>query len=204
VGIIGLGAGGIATYAQAGDHYTYYEIDPAVIRIAENKEYFTYLTDAEDRGAKVNCVLGDARQTIAKEVDGQFDLLICDAFSSDAIPTHLLTREAVEMYLTRLTPTGLLLFHVSNRYLSLPPVLGAVARDLGLQSYVLDERPPPPPEVFPLGKEPGTWVILARDDAHLATIPRGARDNRWIPFAPKPFVRAWTDDYTNILKVFYW
>ena len=205
VGIIGLGSGGIAAYAQPGDYYTYYEIDPAVIRIAEDERYFTYLKDARNRGAQIDTVLGDARQTIAKAPDGQFDLLICDAFSSDAIPTHLLTREAVEMYLKKLTPTGLLVFHVSNRYLFLPPVLGAAARDLGILSYICDETPPPggyPPAQF--GKEPGTWVVLARQDAHLAGLARAESDMRWVARRPLPSFRAWTDDYSNILKVFYW
>src|SRR5262249_3269778 len=109
VGLIGLGAGTIAAYGEAGEHFTYFEIDPAIARLAKNPAYFTYLSDSR---ADVSIVLGDGRRRMAECADGRFDLLVLDAFSSDAIPVHLLTREAVQLYLRKLKPGGCLALHL--------------------------------------------------------------------------------------------
>src|SRR5262249_38021787 len=112
--VIGLGAGALACYAQPGERITFYEIDPAVYRIASDPRYFTYLPDAEQRGAKVAVVLGDARLRLREGPDGAFGLIVVDAFSSDAIPIHLLTEEAFALYLSKLAEGGLLAVHISN------------------------------------------------------------------------------------------
>jgi hypothetical protein len=198
VGIVGLGAGTIAAYATGGRQFTFFEIDPEVERIADR--FFTYIKDARARGALVDVVLGDARLTLARQADGSFDLLVLDAFSSDAIPLHLLTREAVALYLTKLKPDALLAFHVSNGALDLRPALGAAARDLGLRAYAC--RDTPPPEGWPpswIGKDSSTWVVLARRDEDLRGIPRAAGDHRWIAYAPDASLPAWTDDRSSLL-----
>jgi SAM-dependent methyltransferase len=200
VGLIGLGAGTLAAYATPGLRFTYFEIDGEVERIAE--QYFTYIKDARGRGATVDVVLGDARITLAHEPDGAFDLLIADAFSSDAIPLHLITREAIEMYRRKLSPDGLLVFHVSNQSLDLRPILGAIARELHLFSYFCADLPPP--EGWPphwVGKDSSAWMIVARGERDLRTIPRG---DRWVSYVPAPSARAWTDDRTDLLSAFIW
>jgi SAM-dependent methyltransferase len=200
VGIVGLGAGSLAAYAQPGRHFTYFEIDPAVQRIAEDEALFTHLASARRAGAQVDVVLGDARLSLRDQPDGQLDLLVADAFSSDAIPLHLITEEAVRLYLDKLRPQGLLAFHVSNAHFDLRGILGAAARDIGVRSYYCRDWPPDggwPPQW--VGKEASTWVILARRDEDLRTIPRTPDAERWISYRPADSVRAWTDDYTNIL-----
>ena len=129
VGILGLGAGTIAAYAEPGEHFTFYEIDPAVERIASNPEYFTYLADC--RG-KTEVVLGDARRSLENGPRRQFDLMVLDVFSSDAVPLHLMTRQALQLYLRQLSPHGVLAFHISSRYFDLEPVLGRLAAEAGL------------------------------------------------------------------------
>ena len=123
--VVGLGVGSLASYAGPAQRWTFYEIDPAVERIARDPSYFTYL---EDCGARCQVMIGDARLSLARARPQQFGLIILDAFSSDAIPIHLLTREAMELYLSRLAPGGVIALHISNLHLSLSPVLGRVAR----------------------------------------------------------------------------
>ena len=198
VGIIGLGAGTLAAYATPGRYFTFFEIDPEVERIADR--FFTYIQDARGRGAAVDVVLGDARLTVGRQPDATFDLLVGDAFSSDAIPLHLLTREAIELYVRKLKPHGLLAFHVSNGSLDLRPVLGAVARELGLRSYACRDAAPPqgwPPSW--IGKDSSTWILLARNDEDLRTLPRAPADDRWISYSPSLSAKAWTDDHSNLL-----
>jgi hypothetical protein len=199
VGVIGLGAGSVAAYGGRGKRFTFFEIDPAVVRIAENPAWFTHLRDARRWGSQIDVVLGDGRIGLSRS-SRRFDLLVFDAFSSDAIPTHLLTREAIALALDRLAQGGLLVFHVSNGFLDLRPVLGAGARELGLRSYFCQEVAPeggwPPSQ---LGKQGSTWVILSRQDQDLRGIPRGPADDRWIPYQPAPSVRAWTDDRSAVV-----
>jgi SAM-dependent methyltransferase len=131
---IGLGTGTLASYGEPGQHVDYYEIDTHVIDIATNPRYFTYVTDARHRGVRLDIKLGDARLKIAEAPDHLYGLIAVDAFSSDAIPVHLITKEAVETFLKKLAPDGILAYHISNRHLDLEPVLGNIARDLGLVS----------------------------------------------------------------------
>jgi hypothetical protein len=140
VAVVGLGTGALACYAQPGQDWTFFEIDPLVERIARDPRYFQFLANC---GNHPRIVLGDARLKIASEVDGTYDVLILDAFSSDSIPMHLLTREALALYLRKLAPDGLLLFHISSRTLNLLPVIGALAKDAGVPARMIYDRPPP-------------------------------------------------------------
>src|SRR5262249_30439280 len=133
VGIVGLGAGTVACYGRPGQQWIFYEINPAVERLARDPSFFTYLRDAESRGVDVQVVLGDGRLSIDSSPTIH-DVIIIDAFSSDAIPVHLLTREALQIYLRKLSSHGLLMFHITNRFVDLTPVLANLARELGLIS----------------------------------------------------------------------
>ena len=133
VGVIGLGVGSLAAYARPGDEWTFFEINPAVVGVAGR--YFTYLKTAE-QWAKVHIEVGDARLRLREGEDARFDVLVLDAFSSDAVPTHLVTREALAVYRRALRPGGILLAHVTNDHVRLAPVFGALARDAGMASIV--------------------------------------------------------------------
>jgi hypothetical protein len=134
--VIGLGAGTLASYAEPGQSLTYYEIDPAVVRLALDPRYFTYCEDAKRRGVDLQMVVGDGRSNITVAPDGRYDLLILDAFSSDSLPVHLITREAFELYLRKMTSDGVIAVNVSNRYLDIPPVLGNIAEEVDLVACV--------------------------------------------------------------------
>lgn len=187
VGVVGLGAGSLAAYAQPGQQWTFFEIDPAVARVASAPRYFTYL---EDCGSGCRVVLGDGRLSVAR-AEGAFDLLILDAFSSDAIPVHLMTREALQIYLSKMSGDGVLAFHVSNRHLDLRPVLAALAADLGLTAYgqidyVMDRA---------ADRVSSSWLMMARDPSALSAL---ASDARWTQ--PRAASDLWTDDYSNVFK----
>ena len=189
VGAVGLGAGSLAAYADRGQHWTFFEIDPLVERIARDPAYFTYLSDC---GESCDVVLGDARLSLARVPDASYDLLVLDAFTSDAIPMHLLTRDAVMAFLSKLRPAGLLAFHVSNRHLSLRPVLGDVAASLGLQAISQRHEVPD----ASTGQAASEWMVMARDAGTLEAL---ASDARWTRIAPRQDTRVWTDDYSNIV-----
>jgi len=196
VGAIGLGTGSIAAYGQPGQELTFYEIDPAILRIAENPRWFTYLDDSL---AEVRVILGDARLTLASAPPQTYDLLVLDAFSSDSIPMHLVTREAVGLYLQKLAPEGLLALHISNRYLELAPILGRLAHQAGLVCRVQLDRPTDE-EKFE-GKLSSHWAVMARRESDLGRI---LEDSRWEPADVPPGTPLWTDDFSNILSVFHW
>lgn len=193
-GLIGLGTGTTAAYGSPTVRLTYYEIDPAVVALAQNPNLFTYVADARARGGEVNFIVGDARLTIANTPAGTYDLLAVDAFSSDAIPLHLITREAIKLFVDRLKPDGLLAMHVSNRYMELEPVLGNLARDMGLASRVRSGGDDRATDGFS-----STWVVLARDEKHLGTL---LEDPNWTRVPTDEKVGVWTDDYANVLSVF--
>ena len=136
VAVIGLGAGSLACYGKPDQRWTFYEIDPTVLRIALNPAYFTFLRDCPP---KAFVILGDARLTLVRAPAGTYDVMILDAYSSDAPPMHLITLDAVRLYLTKLAPGGVLLFNISNRHLVLEPVLGAIARAAGLAARTRDD-----------------------------------------------------------------
>ncbi len=192
VGVVGLGAGTLAAYAVGGQHWTFFEIDPVVRRIASDSAYFSYLADA---AAPVRIVIDDGRLALAREPERRFDLLVIDAFSSDAIPVHLFTTEAFALYVSRLKPSGVLALHVTNRFLRLEPVAAAIARELGLVGLAQSDGTLSPRERA-LGKSASQWLMLARARADLGAL---AYDSRWHTLATTPSARAWTDDHVNVL-----
>ena len=201
VAVVGLGAGEVAAYAKPGQAWTFYEIDPAVVRIAGDRRYFTYLADAfpDNRGLRVE--LGDARLRLQDARDGGFDLLILDAFSSDAIPTHLLVREAVALYVRKLTPDGVLAVHISNRYLRLEPVIAALARDAGLMTACQFDGKEESQGDRP-SKSASHWCALSRDPGRLGPL---LATRAWHPAAPSAGPRprpSPTDDRSSIFQMF--
>jgi hypothetical protein len=191
VGVIGLGTGTIAVYGAKGDTYRFYDVNPAVIEIA--KRDFTYLAESD---ATIELPLGDARLTLERELEEagpqNFDVLAIDAFSSDAIPVHLITREAVELYLKHMKPDGVIAFHVTNRYLDLVPVVEGIARELGLHAlWISDEGD------LPLANS-SSWVLVARDPARLSD-PKLTEASTNI--SARRDWRVWTDDFNNLLQV---
>jgi hypothetical protein len=193
VGVVGLGVGAMAAYARPGQEWTFYEIDPAVVRIARDSDHFTFLEHCRGECA---IVLGDARRELARESEGTFDLLAIDAFSSDAIPVHLLTREALALYVALLRPNGLLVMHLSNRYLDLPPLVGRLAADHDPPLVARKDEDWATDEEREDGKYASTWVVLARREADLGKL---AKDPRWQRI--RPARAGWTDDFSNLLSV---
>ena len=199
VGVVGLGAGALAGYAGNGVRMDFFEIDEAVIRIAENPRYFTYLADARARpGATVRTTAIDGRLGLRAMPAASYDLIVIDAFSSDAIPTHLITREAVALYESRLKARGMIAFHVSNRFFDLPPVVARIAADRGLVCYLREDKDVPP-EKAGQGMRASVWVILARDEKDVGQLAHSAP--RWVRLVSGPDDPLWTDDYTNVLGV---
>jgi spermidine synthase len=198
VGVVGLGAGALAAYAGNGIRMDFFEIDEAVIRIAENSHYFTYLADARARAGTVRTIAVDGRLGLRATPEASYDLIVIDAFSSDAIPTHLITREAVAMYASRLTARGVLAFHVSSRFFDLRPVLARIAEDQRLVCYARDDRDVPP-ERAAEAMRASVWVAMARDANDFGQIAHSApRWSRLVAAAGDPL---WTDDYANVLGV---
>jgi hypothetical protein len=196
-GIVGLGTGAIACHGAPGERWIYYEIDPEVVRIARDPALFTFLRDCHP---ETDVVLGDARITLARTQPGSYDLLVIDAFSSDAIPVHLLTREAVAMYMDRLAPGGVLALHISNRHLRLEPVVAAAAETLGVAARITRQSPAPA-EAERFAATSSIWAVLAREPGDLGPL---LQEPRWTEPARSPRVPAWTDDYAGILRVFIW
>jgi spermidine synthase len=193
VAIVGLGAGSLACYAAPGERFTFYEIDSVVEQIARDPRYFTFLRDC---APDAHIILGDARISLKNTPDRLYGMLVLDAFGADAIPVHLLTREAVQLYLSKLVDHGVLIFHISNRYLDLQKVLGNVASDAGLVALVENDTTD-----IQAGKLPSRWVVMARAKDDLGKL---IGDPRWIPLKRDPRTRVWTDDYSSILAVFNW
>ena len=194
IGVVGLGTGTVASYAQPGQSLTYFEIDAAVRQIAKDPAYFTYISNCK---VEPQIRMGDARLTLAQEPDGQFDLLLIDAFSSDAIPIHLLTREAVEMYFQKLAPHGLLMVHLSNRHLALEPVVAGVAEASGVVARVRSDDD----EDAEIGKSSSTWAVLANKPEDLGALNK---NKDWNELKAKPGAPLWTDDYSSIISVMHW
>jgi hypothetical protein len=271
LGVIGLGTGSMAAYARPGQHLTFYDIDPIVKRLSFDEgpggdspfPYFTFVQNARERGAELELVMGDARLTMEKKQlkdSEKYGVIVVDAFSSDAIPIHLITREAVQVYLDKLAPDGLLCFHISNRHLDLRPVLYNLAREQyrsaesGLLAiYQSDDREVDRRSTALIGKSSSTWVVLSRSEERLkklldlneweskrvqtrlellplslwpdngtgmvgqAMLVRNVLDetlcqrpSQWKPLEPDEKwsdldkVGVWTDDYSNLLSVFWW
>ena len=196
VAMVGLGTGTIACYGRPDEHWTFYEIDPMVVQIARAPMYFTYLRDCAPR---TNVVIGDARVSLASAADGEFDMIVLDAFSSDAIPAHLITREAVALYFRKLKDDGVLAIHISNRYLDLRPVVIALAND-ARATGALGERSPDTE-----GREKlyygSRWMVLAK---HREILDELVKIDGWYRIGTWPASRLWTDDYTDVLAAMKW
>ncbi len=222
MGVIGLGTGSLAGYAKPGQRMVFYDIDPLVRDVAIGpKSFFTFAADARARGANLDFKLGDARLVLEREPmvpADRYGLLVVDAFSSDAIPVHLLTRQAFRLYMDHLREDGILCVHISNRFLDLRPVISNIAAAEGLTGLVFYDT-----DKRPLGKNESTWVAIARRPEYLARLPSGEQLERtraafaaaagpaaglmltgWETLAPDPHVGLWEDDYCDLLSVLYW
>jgi SAM-dependent methyltransferase len=200
IAVVGLGAGTTAAYARAGESWTFYEIDPAVVAVAREPKYFTYLSSCA--GAPVAVVVGDARLRLREASDGAYDLIALDAFSSDAVPAHLLTREALALYLSKLAPGGIIAFHVSNRSLELERVVGGISADAGVQARIFNDDYDTDAAESDPGHDASSWVAVARTPEDLGAL---ATDPRWLPLdASNHRLELWRDDFSDIIGVFRW
>jgi hypothetical protein len=193
VAVIGLGAGSLACYRREGEIWTFYEIDPLVLRIARDARYFSYLRDC---APEAQVTLGDARISLASAADRMYDLMLLDAYSADAIPVHLMTREAIALYRRKLAPSGIIALHVSNRYFDLESVVAALAQDAGLVTLIRRDVGLSKEESR-LGKTESVWMLLAEPATALDEI---ARDARWRRAAVAPGMKVWTDDFSSTLS----
>ena len=191
VGVIGLGTGTVAAYGNAGDVIRFYEINPLVERLA--RHWFTFLHDSP---AQTDVVLGDARLSLAAEAPQHFNVIVIDAFSGDAIPVHLLTREALALYRRHLQPDGLVVFHVSNQYIDLEPVIAEIAADADLRAVSVhshgDEKN---------GLYFSDWVVVTANQGFL-----GQPDvfNNGFPTHRRTDLRLWTDNYSSVFPLLKW
>jgi len=188
IGVLGLGIGAMAAYGRPDQRITFYEIDPAVERIARDTRYFTYLSDSQ---ADVEVILGDARLSLVNGPPRMFDLLVVDVYSSDAVPAHLMTREAMAIFLGHLSSGGLLAAHISSRFLNLQFPLADLAQDANLVARVSAKRGYP----TVVGQDASVWVVMARRREDLGRL---AEDPRWGSLQTRPG-RLWTDDFSNII-----
>ncbi len=188
VGVAGLGAGTLAVYGRKGDVYRFYEINPKVVELARTR--FTFLADS---AARIEHVLGDARLSLEREPPQGFDVLAVDAFSSDSIPVHLITREALGLYLRHVRPDGIVAFHVSNRFLRLAPVVGRLARELGAHAVHVSDSGTDEDDTQT------DWVLVSRDPAALAAEAIEAVSPE--PPEEQAGWRTWTDDYSNLVQI---
>lgn len=197
VAVVGLGAGAIACHGVPDERWTFYEIDPVVEWIARDPGYFTFLRECPPA---VDVVLGDARRSLAAAPSGRYGLIALDAYSGDAPPVHLLTREALALYLEKLAAAGLLAFNISNRHLDLEPVLADLALDARLAALVRHDAVVSA-EDRARGRTPARWVVMARAAADLGAL--GA-DPRWRPAQRRAGAAMWTDDFSSLLPVLRW
>jgi hypothetical protein len=191
VAVLGMGAGTLACHRAPGRAWTFYEIDPVVVQLALDRRYFSFLSDC---APEANIVVGDGRLGIERAADGAYDLISIDTFSSDAVPVHIITREALAIYLSKLAKDGIVAFHVTNQFMDFVPVLRRLAADAGVTAAMpgprfeiqLNER---------LAALPSTWVAMSRDPARFA--PLIEREG-WIVLPGAPGA-SWTDDFSNVL-----
>ncbi|WP_027183858.1 spermidine synthase [Desulfovibrio inopinatus] len=193
IAAIGLGIGSLVSYLEPEQQLTFFEINPAVVRMAQNTAYFHFLSDC---GPQVDIKLGDARLTLADSPDHSFDMLVLDAFSSDSIPVHLITKEALELYLKKTKVHGIVVFHISNQFLDLRPVLGNLADQAGLFGLYQDK--PVTRELDEDLKLRSTWAVMAHEQADITAL---AENPQWHRLPVDHKKRLWTDDYSNILGV---
>ena len=202
IGIVGLGTGTLACYRRPGQSWQFFEIDPLVIEIARERKIFSFL---EKCAPDVPITLGDARLTLAAVPEGKFDILALDAFSSDSIPLHLLTKEAFATYRKALKPDGLLLVHISNRYIDLNPVVAAEAKANGWSAALRHDSPTE--QLINRGNRASQWIALSRDPAKLAELTgrvdkvksRYYNSEQWLQLDAPGETNPWTDDYASVL-----
>ncbi len=200
VGVLGLGVGTLAAYGQPGDVYRFYEINPRVVELASGENgFFSYLSDSQQRGVQVEIVLGDARLALEEELaQGKpqgYDVLVVDVFNSDSIPVHLLTREAIALYLQHLAPDGILALHISNRYLDFRPLVWQEANQFGLEvGIVTTPASSTRPETLP-----SIWAFLTRDGRLFTAPALSGRVDRLEGFTTR--IRPWSDDYSNVFQL---
>ncbi len=195
--IVGLGAGSLIAYAQPEQRWDFYEIDPGVIAIATDPTIFTFLSSSR---ASWQVIPGDGRVSLSRAQDGTYGVIVLDAFSSDAVPVHLLTRDALALYVRKLRPGGMLVCHISNRYMELEPVIGSAAADLGLTALVRHDRALSDADDR-AGRLPTIVVAMSSQAENLARL---AEDGRWLPVAPGSRWTRWSDDYANPLAAIRW
>jgi spermidine synthase len=191
IGVVGLGTGTLAAYGRKGDVFRFYDIDRHVVDIAWSE--FSYLKDSE---AQVEVAVGDARLTLEREPPRGFDVLAVDAFSGDAIPVHLITREALAVYLRHVKPDGIVAFHVSNRFLELIPVVARLAREEGAHAVLVSDDPE---EEDTSRRSRSDWVLVSRSRAaleHPEIVDGGGAAAQ-----DRPEWRTWTDDYSNLIQI---
>lgn len=190
IAIIGLGVGTLTCLGREGQEADLYEIDPEVVKVAENTHYFTYLRDCPP---KKNVILGDARLKLKEAASHRYGLMVIDAYNSDALPMHLMTREALQLYLDKLAPSGIIAFHISNRNMNLAPTLARLAKDANIEALVMFNKPP---ESEPL-LTPSQWVLMARKPQHFGSLTQ--QGSPWTPLKGTSGA-VWTDHYSNIFE----
>ena len=193
VAVVGLGSGTLACYAKPGQRWTFYEIDPAVKRIALDPQWFTFVRDC---APDTEIVLGDARLSLVKAPAASYDMIILDAYSSDAIPVHLITREAMALYREKLAPGGTIVLHISNLYFNLAPVVSALAADAGLVTRRRHDSPIATADEA-RGKWSSEWMAVARDTSDFGVL---TRDPRWVSDSVGRATKVWTDDFSSTLR----
>ncbi|MGL3820040.1 spermidine synthase [Sphingopyxis sp. R3-92] len=206
VGIVGLGAGTLACYRKPGQQWTIFEIDPVMVDIARDPAKFTFLSEC---AGDTPIVLGDARLQLANQPPGRFDILVIDAFSSDAIPLHLMTKEAVGIYARAMKPDGVLLIHISNRFFDLEPVLTAEAKARGWSAAIRKDPGPIGDDFSDLTGS--NWVVLTATPQRMEQLTGGIRPRKdaedegaWVPLKARANFERWTDDYASTLPVLMW
>jgi hypothetical protein len=195
VAVIGLGVGAMISYSKPAQEWTFYEINPDVINLARSSQYFTYLQNCAN--GPLTVVKGDARLNLQGAQDSHYGLIVLDAFSSDAIPVHLVTQQALDLYLSKLAAGGILAFHISNRSLDLKPILADLAEDRKLLCIGFDDLKPSSLE----GKDPSQWVVMARSSAEISNL---SINSQWQPLTGTKGSSVWTDDYSNIFRAIRW
>jgi hypothetical protein len=195
VAVVGLGVGAMAPYSKPDQQWTFYEIDPDVIDLARNSDHFTYLKNCAS--GSLNVVEGDARLNLQNAPEGQYGLIVLDAFSSDAIPVHLVTQQALDLYLSKLAAGGILAFNASSRSLNLNPILADLAASRNLICIAFDDTKPDSVE----GKDPSHWVVMARSPEEISYL---SINSQWQRLEGREGARVWSDDFSNILRAIKW
>lgn len=195
VAVVGLGIGTIVSYGESNQNWTFYELNSEVKNIAENPAFFTYLTECAT--TNFNIVIGDARKQFSQAKNNSFGLIVLDAFNSDTVPTHLLTKEAMEMYLSKLGDDGVIAVNISNRSMDLKPIISSIAASLGAEClWRFDSK-----ANDSLGKEPSEWAAIVRRTNSLGSI---AALSQWQHLSPDSKITGWTDDYASIIQIIRW